>query len=74
VSLQKLKACLEVVEADRSAESELVVGFQGDGAAPEFARLSIEATQQDGQGGLVCTLDAPFNPFDDQAKFAQRTD
>ncbi len=73
ISRKKLAASLAALDSpNRDGDRpELVVGFHRDGLGPEIARLVIELTDHD-DGGLVCSLTAPYDPFD-HAKRASRS-
>ncbi len=62
ISRKKLAASLAALDGD-GGPPELVVGFHRDGRGPELARLAIELVDHD-DGGLVCSLSAPYDPFD----------
>ena len=63
ISQRKLEASLAAITAHDRPAPELVVGFDRGGEGPELARLRIETTRHD-DGGLVCCLTAPFDPFE----------
>ena len=52
---------------------ELIVGFDRDEHGPEIARLVIQMTDHD-DGGLVCSVTAPYDPFARAKRSARRAE
>ena len=62
ISRRKLEASLALLGEGGLSAPELIVGFDRDEHHPEIARLVIEMTDHD-DGGLVCSVTAPYDPF-----------
>lgn len=74
ISRRKLEASLAAFDEGKAGAPEpLVVGFDRDGRGPELARLRIEMTDQD-DGGLVCSVTAPYNPFHESRRAEPASD
>lgn len=71
ISQRKLEAILRSLGDGQASTPELVVGFDRGGRGPELARLQIDTTDHD-DGGLVCCLTAPYDPFGERGKTRAR--
>ena len=73
ISRRKLESSLAILDKGGPSAPELIVGFDRDEHDPEIARLVIETTDHD-DGGLVCSVTAPYDPFDAAKRSRRRAE
>ena len=73
ISRRKLESSLAILDDNGASAPELIVGFDRDEHGPEIARLVIEMTDHD-DGGLVCSVTAPYDPFAGAKRAARRAE
>ncbi len=73
ISRRKLESSLAILDNAGTSAPELIVGFDRDEHGPEIAKLVIEMTDHD-DGGLVCSVTAPYDPFTGGKRSARRAE